>query len=104
MTIYYFNLLYLLQTAWNIKIRHNLIKGAIGVFPEEELAFFKVTTFSWVLPLTLVIGSFIDAFLVVIYVRFAHPWKDILFGQVKEDEGILHSNDLGIKKVGKCAV
>ena len=56
-----------------------LVKGAIGVFPEEEYAYWMVNKLSLVLPLTIVSGAIIDAFLVYIYMRFAHPWKDILF-------------------------
>ena len=59
--------------------RHTLVKGAIGVFPEEEYAYWMLNKLSWVLPLTIVSGAIIDAFLVYIYMRFAHPWKDILF-------------------------
>ena len=68
-----------------------LVKGAIGVFPEEEYAYWMLNKLSWVLPLTIVSGAIIDAFLVYIYMRFAHPWKDILFykdktSQMEENE------------------
>ena len=62
-----------------MNVRHMLVKGAIGVFPEEEYAYWMVNKLSWVLPLTIVSGAIIDAFLVYIYMRFAHPWKDILY-------------------------
>ena len=41
---------------------------------------------SWVLPLIVIIGSLVDTILVVVYMKLAHPWKDILFGQMKETE------------------
>ena len=41
---------------------------------------------SWSLPLIVIIGSLVDIILVVVYMRLAHPWKDILFGQMKEME------------------
>ena len=68
-----------------------LVKGAIGVFPEEEYAYWMLNKLSWVLPLAIVSGAIIDAFLVYIYMRFAHPWKDILFykdktSQMEENE------------------
>ena len=63
-----------------------LVKGAIGVFPEEEYAYWLVNKLSWVLPLTIVSGAIIDAFLVYIYMRFAHPWKDILFYKDKKSK------------------
>ena len=45
-----------------------------------------VNKLSWVLPLTIVSGAIIDAFLVYIYMRFAHPWKDILFYKDKKSK------------------
>ena len=66
--------------------RHTLVKGAIGVFPEEEYTYWMLNKLSWVLPLTIVSGAVIDAFLVYIYMRFAHPWKDILFYKDKKSE------------------
>ena len=41
---------------------------------------------SWILPLIFIIGSLVDAILVLVYMRLAHPWKDILFGEMKETE------------------
>ena len=69
-----------------MNVRHMLVKGAIGVFPEEEYAYWMVNKLSWVLPLTIVSGAVIDAFLVYIYMRFAHPWKDILFYKDKKSK------------------
>ena len=60
-------------------MRHTLVKGAIGAFPEEEYAYWLVNTLSWSLPLMIVLGAIVDVLLVYIYMRFAHPWKDILF-------------------------
>ena len=77
---------FLIITAYNVNVRHMLVKGAIGVFPEEEYAYWMVNKLSWVLPLTIVSGAIIDAFLVYIYMRFAHPWKDILFYKDKKSE------------------
>ena len=44
-----------------------------------------VTTLSWILPLTVILCAMLDALLVWVYMKFAHPWKDILFDQ-EEDE------------------
>ena len=66
-------------TAYNVNMRHTLVKGAIGAFPEEEYAYWLVNTLSWSLPLMIVLGAIVDVLLVYIYMRFAHPWKDILF-------------------------
>ena len=66
--------------------RHTLVKGAIGVFPEEEYAYWLVNKLSWILPLTIVCAAIVDVFLVYIYMRFAHPWQDILFYKDKKSK------------------
>ena len=63
-----------------------LLQKAIGVFPEEEQAYEKISMLSWLLPLTAIIGSLVDAILVVVFMKLAHPWKDILFGQMDPEE------------------
>ena len=74
------------QTASHVKARHELLEKAIGVFPEEVQAYEKISMLSWVLPLIASIGYLVDTILVVVYMKLAHPWKDILFGQMKETE------------------
>ena len=76
------------QTASHVKERHKLLEGAIGVFPEEVQAYEKISMLSWVLPLIATIGSLVDTILVMVYMKLAHPWKDILFGQMKEIQPI----------------
>ena len=56
------------------------------MFPEEEKAYEKISMLSWLLPLTAIIGSLMDTILVVIFMKLAHPWKDILFGQMEQTE------------------
>merc|ERR1719362_126738 len=68
-------------TGNNIKARHELLEGAIGTFLEEDDAYARVTTLSWILPSTVILSAMLDALLVWIYMKLAHPWKDILFGQ-----------------------
>ena len=46
---------------------------------EEEYAYWLVNTLSWIVPLMIVLGAIVDVLLVYVYMRFAHPWKDILF-------------------------
>ena len=65
----------------NVKERHELILGAIGVFPEEEIAYSKALQLLWMLPLVVMIASIFDVFMVVIYMRYAHPWRGILFNK-----------------------
>ena len=74
------------QSASRVKARHMLLQKAIGVFPEEEQAYEKISMLSWLLPLTAIIGSLMDTILVVIFMKLAHPWKDILFGQMEQTE------------------
>ena len=74
------------QTASHVKARHELLEGAIGVFPEEKQAYEKILMLSWILPLTAIIGSLMDTILVVVFMKLAHPWKDILFGQMEQTE------------------
>ena len=64
--------------ASRIKDRHILLLGAIGVFDEEEHAYQLATEFSWILPTVVLCGGLVDILLIVFYMKFAHPWKDIL--------------------------
>ena len=52
-----------------------------GVFDEEEDAYVLVTKFSWILPTIILCGGVIDLLLIIFYMKFAHPWKDILVGE-----------------------
>ena len=69
-----------------------LVKGAIGVFPEEEHAYWLVNKLSWILPLMIILGAIIDGLLVYIYMRFAHPWKSILF--YKDETSKMEENEI----------
>ena len=61
-----------------MKDRHILLLGAIGVFKEEEHAYQLVEEFSWILPIVILCGGLVDILLIVLYMKFAHPWKGIL--------------------------
>ena len=63
-----------------------LLQKVIGVFPEEEEAYEMISMLSWILPLIVIIGSLVDTMLVVVYMKLAHPWKNILFGTMKKTE------------------
>jgi hypothetical protein len=45
-----------------------------------------VNKLSWILPLTIICAAIVDVFLVYIYMRFAHPWKKILFYKDKKSK------------------
>ena len=79
--------------------RHMLVKGAIGVFPEEEYAYWLVSKLFWILPLMIILGAIIDGLLVYIYMRFAHPWKNILFYKVETSK--MEENDDKIRMTEK---
>ena len=65
-----------------MKARHKLLLEAIGgVFDEEEYAYLRITKFSWILPTIIICGGVIDLLLIVFYMKFAHPLKDILVGE-----------------------
>ena len=74
-------------TAANIKARHKLLEGAIGVLPEEEIAYKLVNQLSWILPIVVIIGALLDMLLVYVYMKFAHPWKYILSFKVENEGG-----------------
>merc|ERR1719362_252322 len=73
-------------TANSIKARHELLEGSIGTFQEEDDAYSMVKTLFWILPMTVILSAVLDALLVWIYMKLAHPWKDILFGQEEEEK------------------
>ena len=60
-----------------MKTRHELLLASIGVFPEEEDAYWLATEMSWILPTIIVCGGLVDILLGVIYLK-NHPWKGIL--------------------------
>ena len=65
-----------------MKKRHQLLLETIGgVFDEEEQAYLRVTEFSWILPAIVLCGGMIDLLLIIFYMKFAHPWRDILVGE-----------------------
>ena len=65
-------------SGYNIKVRHELLSGAIGTFEEENTAYLLVSWLLWVLPMTVTIAALMDAILVYGYMKWAHPWAGIL--------------------------
>ena len=64
-----------------MKGRHELLLETLGeVFDEEEHAYKMVTELSWMLPTIAICGGLLDLLFIGFYMRFAHPWKDIVFG------------------------
>ena len=71
-------------TASKVKERHEIIRGVSNsVFDEEERAFLFVTKLSWILPTIILCGGLVDLLLSFVYMKFYHPWKEILSGGKK---------------------
>ena len=65
-----------------MKERHELLLQTLGgSFDEEEHAYRLVSKISWILPINVVCGGVFDMIVIFSYMRFAHPWKDILYGE-----------------------
>ena len=97
--VYMFQFLF---AGYNVKVRHELLSGAIGTrFEEENTAYLLVSWLLWVLPMTVTCRSsfgrhhhwtpeaalavtfgphqqLMDAILVYGYLKWAHPWAGIL--------------------------
>ena len=71
--------------AFSVRARHQLLQGAVGTYPEEDYAFWLVTTLSWVLPLTIFIASLVDMCFAIFYMKKAHPWKGILTDEEEKE-------------------
>ena len=76
------------STAANVRSRHELLLESIGVFKEEAEAYQLVTTLSWALPTAVVLGGAVDCLCAYLYMRYLHPWQEILFYEDdKSEEG-----------------
>ena len=69
----------------NVIAQHQLLQGAIGTFPEEDEAYWRVTTLMWALPLTVILATLLDFFLIFVYMKYAHPWKGILSNKEEKE-------------------
>ena len=81
------------KTASKVKERHELLLQTLGgSFDEEEHAYRLVTKLSWMLPIIIVCGGVLDMIVIFSYMRFAHPWKDILSGEKAPEDGLESKN------------
>ena len=71
-------------TGSKIKERHLLLQRTIGTSKLEDDAYWLATTLSWALPVTILIASIVDAAFIWIYMKHAHPWRDILSDEKEE--------------------
>ena len=67
-----------------MKARHELLQVTIGTFPEEDYAYLVVTSFSWILPLTIFLAALLDIGFVFLYMKKGHPWKCLLTDEEAE--------------------
>ena len=74
-----------LCAGYNVKVRHELLSGAIGTFKEENEAYHLASWLLWVLPMTVTIAALMDAILVYGYMKWAHPWGGILADNEETD-------------------
>ena len=72
--------------AANVRTRHHTIQPVIGVFPEEEAAYTLLSLLRWALPLAVLLATLLDLLLVWLYMRFAHPWSEILEEKKEENQ------------------
>lgn len=67
----------ILFTGTKVRARHQLLKMTIGTFPEEEETYNLVTILMIVLPIGLLLLSFLELGLFLLYNGKMHPWKAI---------------------------
>ena len=97
-------------SAHNVRDRHELLKGAIGTFPEEDYGFDLVNSLCWILPLGIVMASLVDAVLVYVYMKYVHQWKDILSSEgvlspeLEMEESNEPSNELSTEQPNESSV
>ena len=69
--------------GYEIEARHTIILPAIGAFMEEKQAMALVFWSRWVLPFILILASLADLFLMVTFMKWIHPLKEILDKEVR---------------------
>ena len=70
-------------SGFEIEARYTTILPAIGAFEEEKAATALVTWSGWVLPFLLVLASLADLLLMVTFMKWIHPLKEILDKEVR---------------------
>ena len=83
----------------NVRNRHELLLASIGVFEEESNAYDLVTTLSWALPLTVILSSGVDGVLAYLYMRYYHPWKEILFYEDENKKFLKRNSKWSIRRI-----
>ena len=68
--------------------KHTALVLNIGTYPEENAAYELLNNLSLALPLVVVVTWVLDALLAAAYVKWFHPWKNILQEVMCFSEGI----------------
>ena len=61
----------------NVVQRHELIRPAIGCFPEEEQGYIIAKGLMFGMPAAVISATAIDTLLVLSYMKWIHPWCKI---------------------------
>ena len=61
-----------------VRQRHDIVSRAIGFFEEEEHAYNLVTRVMWAMPLAVSASAVFDAGVVIVYMKFIHPWRKLI--------------------------
>ena len=65
-------------SAFNVRKRHSLVVQFLEVTPEETAAYSLVNLFVILMPVTVLLSSLLDIFLVFAFHKWLHPFKMIL--------------------------
>ena len=65
-------------SAFNVRKRHSLVVQFLEVTPEETAAYSLVNLFVILMPVTVLLSSLLDIFLVFAFYKWLHPFKMIL--------------------------
>ena len=68
--------LYFLQHSREARVSR--CTHCIGAFKEEQNAIDLLTSLSWQLPLFMAASALVDLLLVLVYMKWLHPWRDTL--------------------------
>ena len=65
--------------------RHDLVTTYLEATPEEETAFSRMFLLAWLLPTIVLVASIVDFLLMYVYLKYLHPFKIIIEGNVTEE-------------------
>ena len=81
-----------------------MLEVSIGTFQREKDAYNLVMLLSWLLPCILIAGAVIDAGLVVVYMKYLHPWIGILSKEKKIEKSVAKNENCSLNSRTKLTV